>query len=262
MGRAQHLLTTLLCAACAAPALGLQGQSASSTQSIESEETPADSRRFFVGFRVRALPLGVLGYSKLERSATTSATSWTFTTTPKSPHLGVGPALEFNLSERLTLRTELLFHRLSYEKVTEIFQGTDNPNTSTDERKKTTLTERTKASLWDVPVMLRYQGVRPSGILSKLYLSGGLAIRSAANIRTGTETVFSDSSTDYNEIPAPHSKRNLLGGVVGAGFRFVDEFNIKVTPEVRYTFWSGFTFASESTRTSRGQLEVGIALTF
>jgi hypothetical protein len=45
------------------------------------------------------------------------------------------------------------------------------------------------------------------------------------------------------------------------GFRFVDEFNIKVTPEVRYTRWNGETFNSSSTHSPRNQLEVGIAFT-
>jgi hypothetical protein len=50
----------------------------------------------------------------------------------------------------------------------------------------------------------------------------------------------------------------LIGATVGVGFRFVDEFNIKVTPEIRYTRWNGMTFAQDSTRSPRNQLEVGI----
>jgi hypothetical protein len=50
----------------------------------------------------------------------------------------------------------------------------------------------------------------------------------------------------------------LVGATVGVGFRFVDEFNIKVTPEVRFTRWNGATFNQDSTRSPRNQLEVGI----
>ena len=54
------------------------------------------------------------------------------------------------------------------------------------------------------------------------------------------------------------AKRLLIGATVGAGFRFIDEFNIKVTPEIRYTRWNGTTFNQDSTRSPRNQLEVGI----
>jgi hypothetical protein len=50
--------------------------------------------------------------------------------------------------------------------------------------------------------------------------------------------------------------------VAGMGLRLVDDFNIKLSPELRYTRWMGATFDSESTRSRRNQLEVGIALTF
>jgi hypothetical protein len=50
----------------------------------------------------------------------------------------------------------------------------------------------------------------------------------------------------------------LVGGTVGVGLRFIDEFNIKVTPEVRYTRWNGMTMNQDSTRSPRNQLEVGI----
>ena len=61
-----------------------------------------------------------------------------------------------------------------------------------------------------------------------------------------------------NQNRAPVDKRTLLGATVGAGFRFVDEFNIKVTPEIRFTRWNGPTFNQDSTLSPRNQLEVGI----
>ena len=50
--------------------------------------------------------------------------------------------------------------------------------------------------------------------------------------------------------------------VVGSGLRFVDDFGIKVEPELRYTRWFGRTFNSESTRSSENQIEVNLAFTF
>jgi hypothetical protein len=44
--------------------------------------------------------------------------------------------------------------------------------------------------------------------------------------------------------------------------RFVDDFGIKLSPELRYTRWLGATFDSNSTRSRRDEIAVGIALTF
>ena len=44
--------------------------------------------------------------------------------------------------------------------------------------------------------------------------------------------------------------------------RFVDDFGVKLTPELRYTRWRGATFDSDSTRMRRDELVIGIALTF
>jgi hypothetical protein len=80
-------------------------------------------------------------------------------------------------------------------------------------------------------------------------------------VRTTNNTTNADATTENNQIRAQVSKRTLIGATVGVGFRFVDEFSIKVTPEVRYTRWDGLTFGTDSTQSPRNQLEVGIAFT-
>ncbi len=120
-----------------------------------------------------------------------------------------------------------------------------------------TATESTKARLFDLPVLL-HRNVRSSGLLSHLYLSGGVTARNVSSVRTVTNITNADATKANNQIQAPVNKRTLIGATVGAGFRFVDEFNIKVTPEVRYTRWNGATFNQDSTQSPRNQLEVGI----
>ena len=58
------------------------------------------------------------------------------------------------------------------------------------------------------------------------------------------------------------SAKTLGGVVVGSGLRFVDDFGIKVEPELRYPRWFGRTFDEESARTSPNQIEVDVAFTF
>lgn len=229
-----------------------------------AQTTPSKERKQSIGFRVRALPMGsmsVLGDAGSMTTTFTPVYDWHFRTTSRSPALSVGPAVEFALGRRATVTAELLFHRLRYDKVTTIYAGADDPNTGNDERARTTLTERTKARLWDVPVMLHYN-LASSGGWSRFYVAGGAALRTVSKIRTTTETVNAVAEKSTDTITAAPSNRNLYGAVIGVGFRFIDDFHIKSTPEIRFTRWRGRTFDLDTTRSPVNQLEIGIGFTF
>jgi len=155
------------------------------------------------------------------------------------------------------LTAELIFNRLRYDGVLDEYWGTDDPNTSNDERSHLNAKESTKARLFDVSVLL-HRNLGTTGILSHRYLSGGATARNVSAVRTTNNSTNADGTLANNQIQAVISKRTLIGGTVGIGFRFVDEFNIKVTPEVRYTRWNAETFSLNSTQSPRNQLEVGI----
>lgn len=109
--------------------------------------------------------------------------------------------------------------------------------------------------------MLHYAGLRSSGVVSRLWVAGGVVGRKISTIRTNNQITNADGSSTSNRIVTQPARRNLLGAVVGMGFRFIDEFNIKVTPEIRYTRWSGAIFSVDSTRSPKNQFEVGIGFT-
>jgi hypothetical protein len=180
-----------------------------------------------------------------------------FNTVSSSFMLGGGLSIEAPLSSRTLLTLDVLFNRLKYGKVTNVYWGVDDPTTAGDERSHQTTTENTAARLFDMPVLL-HRNVRPTGLLSHLYLDGGATARLVSTVHTTTNITYSDATTANNTTPAHVNKRVLIGATVGVGFRFVDEFNIKVTPEVRFTRWNGATFNQDSTRSPRNQLEVGI----
>jgi len=121
--------------------------------------------------------------------------------------------------------------------------------------------EDTRASLWDIPVLAQYHGFGP-GRWSKFYLTGGAALRTITGARSSLLTTYPDATTATLKYGASPSKRNLLGGVIGAGFQVVDDFKIHWSPEIRYTRWAGSTFGSDSTISPRNQLEVGLGFTF
>jgi hypothetical protein len=110
--------------------------------------------------------------------------------------------------------------------------------------------------------MLRRQGLREEGKWSHVYASIGGVIRKVSNINTTNNITLPDGTTQTNAIPPTPAKRTLRGAVVGFGFKLVDDFHIKVTPEFRYTRWFGSTFATETTVTRKNQMEVGIGFTF
>ena len=187
---------------------------------------------------------------------------WSFVTASHSPHWGAGVAVEYVPNRNWAVSVEVIYDRLRYTKVTSISWGTDDPTTSNDERTHMFRNEDTRGMLWDVPVMVHYRGLRSSGLLSRMYVAAGAAGRTAMRISTSTTTTFPDTSTGTSKVVASPSKRNLLGGVVGIGFRIVDDFNINWTPEIRYTRWAGSTFGSDSTISPRNQLEVSLGFTF
>ncbi len=246
------------------PGAGVQNPPSSTAGGKTGEEPPP--RRWSIGFRVRTLPVrsfSVMDNGHAMNTTTIAKTVYdtNYNTTSKSFILGGGLAFEAPLSQHLVLSAEVIFNRLRYQKTTDTYWGTDDPTTSNDERSHKNVTEDTKARLFDVPLLLHYGNLRPSGWASHLYLSAGATARNASSVRTTDNITNADGTAANDQIRALIARRTLIGATVGVGFRFIDEFNIKVTPEVRYTRWNGATFNQDSTQSPRNQLEVGIGFT-
>jgi hypothetical protein len=248
---------------------GLHGQTPGASEknppappAAPEKTSEAFSRKLAVGLRVRTMPFrsfSVMDNGQAMNTTTVSKVNYdsNFNTVSHSFMLGGGLALEMPLSRRTLVTAELLFDRLRYDKVTDVYWGTNDPTTAADERSHKTTTENSKARLFDLPVLV-HRNLRSSGFLSRFYLAGGATARLVTTVRTTNNITNADATTANNQNQAPVAKRTVFGATVGAGFRFVDEFNIKVTPEVRYTRWNGMTFNQDSTRSPRNQLEVGI----
>jgi hypothetical protein len=257
----------------ATPAVAVPAQAPPSSAAAPSTTPRVSSRRptgpktarISVGLRVRFFPaksLSSMGENSLQTTTTTPLFDWNFHTTPRSPSYGGGAAVDLNMTRNLRLRGEFLFHRLRYDKVADIYWGGDDPTTPNDERNHMARTERTKARLFDVPLMLQYQGFGTEGLRKHLYLAFGGVVRNVSTVKTSLDTVFQNGDKITTTPLIQPSKRNLIGATVGLGFRFIDDFNIKTTPEIRYTRWAGNTFGSDSTQSPRSQLELGIGFTF
>jgi len=197
-----------------------------------------------------------------QSSTTKPIADYTYAATSGSRGLVLVPNVEYRLTPRLSIGLEPQFHHAKYSQVTEIRSGKKDSSSATDNRPVTSVTETTKASYWEVPVVAHYRGITKRGIAAKTYFTGGVVLRHVSNIRTGTEYANADGTTDYNEIPATPSRTNQLGLVAGIGLRFVDDYRIKTTPEVRITHWQGTTFSGQAFRSATNQLSVGIGFAF
>jgi hypothetical protein len=226
----------------------------------ESTEKEVLSKRPSVGGRI-----SVMGRDLLESGTTTlsyTALEYTYTSESKSARVGAGPSLEYAATRKLSFAVDFVYHRFGYKTTTEILTGVDNTSTSTDERKKTSVLEKTRASFWDLPVVARYSVRDRNGGRMKVFAAAGFAFRHLSGIHTATETTYPDASTCCTETPATPSHRSARGLVVGAGLRMIDDFGIKMTPEVRYTHWLADAFSPVPAQSRRNQLEILIGITF
>lgn len=251
-------------------AVSASGQPADPPQTPQPESgsqpvTAARLERFAFGLRLRTLPVASLSVMEDRRVMDTTfigrPQDLNASTVSRSPSVGGGAAFELRLARRWRLTTEFLFHRLRYERTLETFSGTDDPATGQDERTTLSIKEQTKGRLWEAPLLVHHRGLRSRGLLAHVWVAGGVAVRSISAIRTTTEIKNPDGSSTKEYFQAQPSRRNLVGAVVGIGFRFIDEFNIKVTPEIRYVRWSGAIFATQTTRSPRDQFEISIGFT-
>ncbi len=243
---------TLFSIVIAGLAPSLRGQSASS-----NDPTDKPFRRFSYGFRIRAFTSNGFDDRSLQLSNTLANTSQAISTTTTSSRFRLGPAIDLNLNRKLSIQVEAFFQGLQYTTETKNYTGTSTDTGTL----KSTVTESTKTSFWDFPVLLRYKGLSEHRLLSQTIVEGGFNVRALTRIRTETETLNADSTTAYNEIPAA-GNRLVKGAVAGIGFQFVDGYNIKTTPEIRYTHWFGTTFQSQSSRSRTDQLELGLSFSF
>jgi hypothetical protein len=202
----------------------------------------------------------------LTASATEHTTSpiadYKFSAWAGSGRFAIAPTVEYRLKKRLSVGAEMQFHYAEYSQTTEVRTGLLNPNSSVDNRKVSTLVDSTKADYWDVPLLAHYYGLRSKGLLTKSYMSAGVELRHVGRVRTGNEITNADGTTDYNENPDAPKHMNDFGAVLGVGLRFVDDFKVKVAPEIRFVRWRGSTFEGPAFLSQVNELQAGLGISF
>ncbi len=215
-----------------------------SSSSNEEKDSTVHSR-FWVGIYGSGTPFGTVSTHN-----STDSNGDTFSAAKSGGIAGGG--LDFNLRVRgnYWLNIGVLYRYSGYD-------STENLNDTSS----TIYTERTRAHLFDIPVLARYAGPRWRWSKYSFYELGGV-LRYAAS----PTTTLAAANVNGDFCCAPPStvafRRTIEGVSVGTGLVAKDDFGIKVAPEVRYVRWLGDTWRSSTLGTAKDQLEVGISFGF
>jgi len=236
---------------------------------------PPPLRKLSFGGRIRILGNSLFDGAPVAKDLTSPfAHTRDDSTENQSSRGAVGLGFEYALTKKWAIGVDAFYQRARYVQSTTILRGSPPDEDDTDDRDVESYTERTRATFWDVPVTMRYYGLRDEGPLSKIFVSAGGAARFTRSVKSGTESILpgdgdadgtvedGEVKTAYNETPVSPRSKQTFGATVGVGFRFIDDYRIRFTPEFRYTHWFGAPFDSNSTRTRRGQMEIVIGISF
>lgn len=253
------LLAGVLFTAAAFVAPSLQAQDAKdSTSSSSSEPQPKDQRLLTFGVGVRFITLGTLQGGSTSATVAEPSSTINYSGSATAMKYDYGAILELRLNRHFSFVTEGFYHRVSYKEVASTTYNPPIPRGVI----LNVVEEDTKARVFEIPALIKFRNIRPSGILHHTFITGGGTFRMVTNIKSTTTQTYSDSSTKVSTTPVvPHSS-TVAGITAGAGMRFTDELGIKVTPEIRYTHWLDSNFVLQGISFPKNQMEVGISLSF
>lgn len=229
---------------------------------LSAQDPTPTERHFLYGFRVEAFPLPLFNTSTRQASTTQPVADYTYSASSSSQKEALGGTFEYLVNRHISASVEFYLHHAQYVQTTQVRTGLKDPNSGTDTRPVTTYTQTTKTNYWVLPFIARYRGIRPSGLFAPAYVLGGIEYRHVGRVRTGTDIVYPDGTSDYNEIPATPLRSNQAGVVIGFGYRFFDQIGIKLMPEVRYIRWGGDTFRGPGYASGKNQVEASIGVSF
>ena len=236
----------------------------SSSPNVDPEPKPP---RFSIGVKVDYLPQRLFQTQYTTTSSTNPILSTEYFGSSPGSRRWLGLTGEYRLKGDIALAVDFYYHQAEYTQLSQIKSGTQDPNSSYDNRPLTSITQDTRAAYWDVPFVARYYGLYKSGgrglgWMKQTYASGGITYRHVGNIRTGTSTSYPDGSTDYNEIPAKAQHTNLAGVVAGVGYNLFELRKFRWMIEGRYTRWSGTSFQGPAYRSQQNQGQLGFTFSY
>lgn len=229
-------------------------------------KNPVYVRRFSLGVALSVQGLTMMKPNTVNPVTKSPAVDALYKSSELSHRVGYGATAQLVLTERFALTAGFFVRRIGYLLNSDIFSGTDDPNTlDVDERTYTVKNENTRARLYDIPVLVRYYAKDRHESGPRAFFELGGAVRRLSHISTWTDSSVNGAAfVCCSQTPAGFHSKTSRGAVAGFGVQINDPIGIRVVPEVRYTRWFNEPFHTTLTglRTRRDQVEGMISLTF
>jgi hypothetical protein len=233
-----------LVAACAAALVAVPtiwAQDSIGTSSSVPEIREQTLPRIWVGVSANMSPLKLF-----TSSSSTDSNGDIVTTTVANAEAGGGLNINLHVLHNYWLNLGASYY----------FGGYDTTDAINDAA-GTLYVERTRAKIFDFPVLVRYTGPKFRWSRYSFYeLGGTLRYTSAIDVH---QTAVDENGYFCCATPSgTRFKRETEGVTVGTGLVFKDDFGIKSAPEIRYTRYLNTAIAGPTVGTMRNQLEVAI----
>lgn len=177
-----------------------------------------------------------------------SRTGFNFNTTTN--RYLIGPTAELHLPAGFSIEVDALYRHFSFATNNQLVDALTN--------------QRTTASSWEFPVLLKYRIPTPVPLV-KPFIDGGVAFNTLTGVKQTATSLFfpGRGNTTSTTNPTQLNENNTMGVVVGAGVE-VKALFLRVSPEIRYTRWSNEQFKDPLgfSHSNLNQAEVMVGFTF
>ncbi len=181
------------------------------------------------------------------------------TSKPQSRPVTVGPSLVYRFNNKWGLGVDALYRNVGYDEL--ILTQTIVESGKTAEFYGY-MNERTRATFWDVPVLLRYTKYQQKGWRPRTTGMLGLSTRFVTGIESYQEFVNKKANVYQTSEPIKPAYKTAPGATIGLGMEWRDEIGVKVTVEGRYTRWQRDVFKNGPTSSTRNTVEVLVGFSF
>lgn len=229
---------------------------------LAAAQNPATVRRFSGGLTADFTPWDLMKGGDFSGVVFPGPKDVQSQSAPNSKWYAAGVAIQVTVSSRFAIAINAIVRQAGFLIQANVIEGIDLPNTTPDERKYYIASEDTKAYYLDLPLLVRWYSKSHRKDGRRWFLEGGGTMRNVWNIKTSITTEDVDGVKCCINTPTEPHKQNALGATAGAGLHFVDDFGIRIIPEVRYTRWFNETFQKYGVRSRRDQVEFMITIGF
>lgn len=223
---------------------------------VQAQQEPFH-KRFEVGIRAGYLPFDLMRAA--ESDIDYADVNLLQRSTAQSRSATVGPSLVYRFSNKWALGVDALYRNVGYDQFIKSETVPDDGDTPV---LLGYTNERTRATFWDIPVLLRYTRSQQKGWRPRMTGMIGPAVRFTTGVESYRENVDKKYFVTQTNDPVKPAKKLVPGATVGVGMEWKDEIGVRVTIEGRYTRWQKDAFQNGPTSTNRNTVELLLGFSF